>query len=51
MPAPAFVIRLVLGEFGSVILKGQRVVPLVLQSNGFTFLFPEVSVALRDLFG
>lgn len=27
MPAPAFMIKLVLGEFGSVILEGQRVLP------------------------
>jgi NAD dependent epimerase/dehydratase family enzyme len=27
MPAPGFMIKLVLGEFGSVILEGQRVVP------------------------
>ncbi len=49
MPAPAFVIRLVLGEFGSVILKGQRVIPRALQSNGFAFTFPGLEQALTDL--
>jgi uncharacterized protein len=49
MPAPGFMIRLVLGEFGSVILKGQRVVPGVLQSKGFNFNFPDMETALRNL--
>jgi uncharacterized protein len=49
MPAPGFIISLVLGEFGSVILKGQRVVPRALLTNGFSFNFPEVEAALRDL--
>lgn len=49
MPAPSFMINLVLGEFGSVILKGQRVVPRLLLSKGFSFNFPDVEKALRDL--
>jgi len=49
MPAPAFMISLVLGEFGSVILKGQRVIPRVLLSKGFEFNFPDVEMALKDL--
>jgi len=49
MPAPAFIIRLILGEFGSVILKGQRVVPGVLRSKGFNFNFPDMETALRNL--
>lgn len=51
MPAPSFMISLVLGEFGSVILNGQRVVPKVLQSNGFRFDFADVESALKDLLG
>jgi hypothetical protein len=42
-------IRLVLGEFGSVILKGQRVVPAVLQSKGFNFNYPNIESALNNL--
>jgi uncharacterized protein (TIGR01777 family) len=49
LPAPAFMIRLVLGEFGSVILKGQRVVPTRLMAAGFRFAHPEAEGALRDL--
>ncbi|MDQ7781304.1 MAG: TIGR01777 family oxidoreductase [Desulfomonilaceae bacterium] len=49
MPAPGFMIRLVMGEFGDVILKGQRVVPGVLQAKGFLFDFPTIKDALDDL--
>lgn len=51
MPAPAFLVRMVLGEFGSVILHGQRVVPLRLLESGFRFRFPLLEDALRDLLG
>ncbi len=49
MPAPAFMIRLVLGEFGSVILKGQRVIPKRLVESGFSFRYPQLEEALRNL--
>ncbi len=49
MPAPAFAISLILGEFGSVILKGQRAVPEKLLASGFSFKFPDVQSALNDL--
>jgi len=49
MPAPSFMIKLVLGEFGSVILEGQRAIPKVLLDNGFRFEFPTIDEALKDL--
>jgi uncharacterized protein (TIGR01777 family) len=49
MPAPGFMIKLVLGEFGSIILEGQRVIPRRLLDNGFTFQYPEIEKALRDI--
>jgi uncharacterized protein len=48
MPAPGFIISLVLGEFGSVILKGQRVVPGILTAMGFRFEYPDIDAALRN---
>ncbi|MGC8605099.1 MAG: TIGR01777 family oxidoreductase, partial [Desulfomonilaceae bacterium] len=42
MPAPSFMINLVLGEFGSVILKGQKVLPKKLLEHGFLFNFPSI---------
>ncbi len=48
-PAPAFALRLVLGEFASVLLASQKVVPAALEASGFRFLHAELSGALRDL--
>ena len=49
LPAPGFMIKLVLGEMGAVILQGQRVIPAVLLDKGFAFRFPRIEEALRDL--
>lgn len=49
LPAPAFAVRLALGEFSEVILKGQRVVPRRLLAEGFRFAHPGFSAALDDL--
>jgi uncharacterized protein len=49
MPAPGFMIRMVLGEFGSVILEGQRVLPRQLLKKGFTFQYPDIDQALRSI--
>ncbi len=52
MPAvPGFVLRAVMGEFGSFLLEGQRVLPAVLSARGFTFRFPDIREALEDLIG
>lgn len=52
MPAvPGFVLRLIKGEFGNVLLKGQRVQPQKLLENGFRFRFPNIKEALHDLLG
>jgi len=49
IPAPGFMIRLVLGEFGSVILEGQRVIPKRLLESGFVFSYPDIGKALEDI--
>jgi len=50
LPAvPGFMMKLVLGEFGDVLLKGQRVAPHKLQDAGYAFLFPSLREALADL--
>jgi uncharacterized protein (TIGR01777 family) len=48
---PAFMLRLVLGEFGSVLLEGQRVIPAKILKHGFSFSSPEIMGALEDLMG
>jgi hypothetical protein len=47
--APAFMVRLLLGEFGNVVLKGRRVLPRRLLQLGFVFQFPEIQGALADI--
>ncbi len=47
MPAPALLVKLVLGEFAEVILGGQRVLPKRLLAAGFTFEYPTIAAALR----
>lgn len=49
LPAPAFAVRLALGELGSVALAGQRVLPRLLLALGFEFGFPTLEAALADL--
>lgn len=47
MPAPAFLVKLAMGEFAEVILGGQRVLPKRLLAAGFTFQYPTIAAALR----
>lgn len=49
LPAPAFMIKLILGEFGSLLLEGQRVLPGRLVQAGFQYRFPALPQALADL--
>lgn len=46
---PSFMMKLVLGEFGNVLLKGQKVIPERLKQLGFQFNFPTFNEALKDL--
>ncbi len=48
-PVPGFVIKLVMGEFANVLLKGQRVIPRKLMDAGYSFEFPEIKSALEDI--
>lgn len=47
---PEFVLRLVAGEIGSILLTGQRAVPQKLLDNGFVFRFPTLRESLQNLF-
>jgi uncharacterized protein (TIGR01777 family) len=48
-PVPALVLRLALGEFVEVLLASQRVRPAAALAAGFSFQYPELEAALRDL--
>ena len=49
MPAPAFAVRLALGEFAGEVLNGARVTPQRLVESGYAFRHPELEPALADL--
>ena len=50
VPAPAFAVRLALGEMADVVLNGQRVLPAKAESLGFTFRYPRIEQALREIY-
>jgi uncharacterized protein (TIGR01777 family) len=49
LPAPAFAIRLAVGEMAEVVLASQRVLPAKALALGYRFRFPDLEGALRDL--
>jgi uncharacterized protein len=52
MPAvPGFVVKMTMGEFGAVLLEGQKVMPKRLLTLGYPFRFPRIEAALQDLLG
>jgi hypothetical protein len=50
LPAPAFALRLVLGEMSTLILDGQRVQPARLLAEGYLFAYGGLRAALANLF-
>ena len=48
---PGFILKMVKGEFGTILLKGQKVIPKKLLDAGFRFRFPTIVDALSDLVG
>ena len=52
MPAPAFALRLMLGEMAdALLLSGQRAVPAKAEALGFSFKYPQLDDALAAIFG
>jgi len=49
MRVPGFMLRLALGEFGSVLLEGQRVIPQRLLQSGFQFQYARIDEALAKI--
>ncbi len=48
-PSPAFMLKTVAGELGEVLLNSQRAVPTRLQDSGYSFKFPQIHEALKDI--
>jgi len=52
LPAPAFALRILLGEMAdAMVLGGQRVSPARARALGFAFAFSDLNAALRSLVG
>lgn len=52
LPAPAFMLKLVLGEFAEEgLLASTRALPEKLQESGFQFTYPKIEGALRECAG
>lgn len=49
IPAPAFALKLMLGEAAMLVLDGRRAVPERLTQNGYTWKYPKLEDALLDL--
>lgn len=50
VPAPAFALRLVLGEMADAVLTGQRVFPKKAHAGGFEFQYAALEPALRAIY-
>jgi uncharacterized protein (TIGR01777 family) len=51
IPAPAFAIKLLVGEFAGAILSGRRAVPKALLDSGYQFQHPDLEGALAAVYG
>lgn len=51
LPAPAWALKLALGEFAGELLASQRVLPRQIQAQGYHFRFGELEPALRQALG
>ena len=51
LPAPAWALRLALGEMSGLLLGGQHLQPRRALEAGYRFRFPDLDAALADLLG
>ena len=49
-PLPEFVLKMALGELGSLMTTGQKVAPVIAQRGGYRFRYPFLEGALRAIF-
>lgn len=49
LPVPAAALKLLYGDMAEIITTGQRAIPRRLEELGFSFRYPEIEPALRDV--
>lgn len=49
LPVPAFALRMVFGDAASIMVNGENVYPTRLLKHGFTFRFPLIEDAVKDI--
>lgn len=49
IPAPEFALRLLMGEMAQIVLDSMRVVPRAANAAGYSFKYPDLQQALRNL--
>ncbi|MDQ1147329.1 uncharacterized protein (TIGR01777 family) [Bacillus sp. SORGH_AS 510] len=50
LPVPSFALRLLLGEMSTLVVDGQKVLPKKLLDHGFQFQYPNLKMALKNIF-
>lgn len=50
LPAPAFMVKILMGESSVLVLGGQRALPERLEASGFQFRWQGIEAALQDIF-
>jgi len=51
IPAPGFMIRLIMGQMGAALMQSQRAIPEKLLDSGFNYKYPQLDQALRPILG
>ncbi len=46
---PSVIVKLILGEMSTLVLDGQRAIPLKLEESGFNFGYPDLKKALQNV--
>ena len=49
LPAPAFILKLVLGDMTEILLSGQKVSSAKVSDSGYKFIYPDLESALRPI--
>ena len=50
-PVPEMALHLLYGEMSQVILSSQRILPAVAERMGFQFRYPDLALALKEIYG